>query len=747
MRNLIRPFLVMSLVLWTTSVSASPDQRLAASSHVLWVLDDGRLVASGDDGSPRGDAGEEPRNHFEVIEGLPPVRAVALSSNDNGAAAVDRDGRVWVWGYGWCRYVHSDCEGREHVPGLVPALEDVKAVALGDDHLLALTTTGSIMALGANHYGQLGAGDADYHPEALAVDGLNDVVQVAAIDDVSLLLRADGTVWGMGSGRSGLLGAAARQLESIYDYPEDDEEITNARPLRVEGLRGIRSIAIGGSFALALDDDGNVWGWGTNGSEQLGFLLERVVRQPIKIAGLRSIVEIAAGYDFTLALRDDGRVLALGGNVYGALGHGRGKLLEGWLRKIKGLRSVAAIYAGHYNAFARLADGRFLGWGTNMFHVTSDPTSIPPTQLDPELKPAPPSAVVAAGGTALWITDELHVDQVTERVEVIVGGKRAGVLEVGPEREEHGFRVELPRGIHPYTLEGEARMEDGRRKVTGSGLIVIADEPPSRRFARAVSDRGLAASIRKLQDELEKAAPGITPSGLQLSSQGPLDEEALAAAERQMGVGLPPSYRQALASTGPFALGAGGSAFPAVALYAPDPKRTLNAWIDRALALKEGTIDDSWTEEVRWFFEVMWPDLDAADKRTLRHSVGRGWIGAISNLGPFIVSADRPGCDHGAASVLWPDDFFNATADYDTGEGRYLWWREEMECDLDVTGRLDEKAQEWLADGYAKAGVVFLTADPDGDPLRVRIERVDDGKGGDDGETLTLLLAGGEWWE
>ena len=54
----------------------------------------------------------------------------------------------------------------------------------------------------------------------------------------------------------------------------------------------IQSVAAGENHSLALDTEGNVWGWGSNEYYQLGSTLSSNVTIPKKILGLSNIKKI-----------------------------------------------------------------------------------------------------------------------------------------------------------------------------------------------------------------------------------------------------------------------------------------------------------------------------------------------------------------------------------------------------------------------------------------------------------------------
>jgi len=111
------------------------------------------------------------------------------------------------------------------------------------------------------------------------------------------------------------------------DFPYFDlmKVLWTALLILVTALSGTEIVAIAAGFdhSLALDESGNVWAWGSNGSGQLGQgdFVERheptLVRDSTGVLG--GIIQISAGYRFSCALTSDRRVLCWGLNDKGQL--------------------------------------------------------------------------------------------------------------------------------------------------------------------------------------------------------------------------------------------------------------------------------------------------------------------------------------------------------------------------------------------------------------------------------------------
>ena len=254
------------------------------------------------------------------VPGLAGVRAVSAGSRHTLALRADGTVWAWgANGFGQVGTDVADgCTVGGVVlpcspaPVRVGALERVAAVAGGSRHSLAVGEDGAVWAWGLNEFGQLGVatteicGGAPCSPRPTRVTGLDDVAAVAAGDDYSLALKKDGTVWAWGLNDAEQLG--------------DGTTTNRGTPAPVAGLAGVRALAAGQSHALAIAADGTVWAWGLNEVGQLGIGSAATTAPPTQIPGLGDVAVVAAGEDHSLAVKDDGSLWAWGFNNVGQLG-------------------------------------------------------------------------------------------------------------------------------------------------------------------------------------------------------------------------------------------------------------------------------------------------------------------------------------------------------------------------------------------------------------------------------------------
>jgi uncharacterized protein (TIGR03437 family) len=188
------------------------------------------------------------------------------------------------------------------------------------------------------------------------VRGLGRIVTIAAGGNHALALQDDGTVWAWGTNWTGQLGDGTIAEQQ-------------AAPVQVRGLEGVVAIAAGSTHSLAAKRDGTVWAWGWNGFGELGDATTTQRLTPVRVSGLTEVVAVAGGGGsvvgaHSLALRRDGTVWVWGHNGSGQLGDGTttDRLTP---VQVAGLSEVAAIAAGDAHSLALKRGGTVWAWGSN----------------------------------------------------------------------------------------------------------------------------------------------------------------------------------------------------------------------------------------------------------------------------------------------------------------------------------------------------------------------------------------------
>lgn len=127
-------------------------------------------------------------------------------------------------------------------------------------------------------------------------------------------------------------------------------------------------VRAGGSFGIALDEQGGIWGWGDNASGQLGNGNNKRVYMPAPAAaGLdgTQVSDIQCGNVSTLFLMKDGTVYTCGNNNYGQQGFADAPSHVFEPAQIPGLSGIVKIACGFGQCLALDNQGRVWVWGRN----------------------------------------------------------------------------------------------------------------------------------------------------------------------------------------------------------------------------------------------------------------------------------------------------------------------------------------------------------------------------------------------
>ncbi|XP_050432299.1 RCC1-like G exchanging factor-like protein [Adelges cooleyi] len=193
----------------------------------------------------------------------------------------------------------------------------IKAVAAGRAHTLVLTNTEGVYALGNNSYGQCGRNiveNEDYSKlrEANNIVLPEDISKIVCGQDHSLFLTKTGKVYSCGWSADGQTGLGHYKNES--------------RPTLVEGdikCENIVKIVSSADCVLALNDKGEVFGWGNSEYGQLFLNSDTYQVNTPRALSLKDTVgkvtDIGASGSACIALNDEGTVFVWG---FGILGKG-----------------------------------------------------------------------------------------------------------------------------------------------------------------------------------------------------------------------------------------------------------------------------------------------------------------------------------------------------------------------------------------------------------------------------------------
>ncbi len=222
----------------------------------------------------------------------------------------------------------------------------VRAVASGDQHTCAITTTGAVKCWGKNNQGQVGNGTTGA-PQLTPAD--------VALPTANYTLLASGTAHTCASPGSGSISCWG---SGIYGQLGDGLISSSATPVAVSNvgnLDQVQALAAGGRHSCAVSGtlDGGIGTrcWGDNSKGQLGNGTTSSSSVPAA-AALPSVPKALAAGDFhTCALMIDGTVMCWGDNTYGQVGNG-GTVEQHSPVAVSGLTGVTRLAAGQNHTCA-----------------------------------------------------------------------------------------------------------------------------------------------------------------------------------------------------------------------------------------------------------------------------------------------------------------------------------------------------------------------------------------------------------
>jgi alpha-tubulin suppressor-like RCC1 family protein len=333
---------------------AMPPAASADTAQVVYAWGNNTLGRVGVDPSIAG---------YEVFSPVPVHGAAANVTQLSGSPAYEgngfvlsrrSDGTVWGWGENRGYVLGNLPQSSSFVPVQIHGLPPgIVQVAAGGYHGAAVAADGSVWTWGGNYSGALGYSTpgSDYSITPHQVPGLSGVKQVAAGHGFTVALRSSGEVWTWGENRAGQLG--------------DGTATNRTTPARNLTGYGITQVSAGFDFALARRP-GSVWAWGDNDSGQLGNgSTARASATPVLVNRLtQNATQIVAGNFHAFAVDPDGSLWAWGSNYNGELGLGAvGPAAVRTPQKVPGLAGVTQLAAGYANSMALRSDGTLLVWG------------------------------------------------------------------------------------------------------------------------------------------------------------------------------------------------------------------------------------------------------------------------------------------------------------------------------------------------------------------------------------------------
>jgi hypothetical protein len=240
---------------------------------------------------------------------------LAFIFSENNAIVLTKNDEVYKLETDICDFIGIGSGKRK--PKLLKGLykKQIESFAGGEKHFYAISKTGNIYCSGNNKNGELGNGKDEDILEDFEENSSLSALKLTKIrcgSSHSLALNKDGEVYGWGSNQFGQTG--------------NKSNLKQLDPNKVQGIsEKVIQVCCGFNHSMALTENGFAYSWGQNDCGQLGFnnikssdeaKLLTVEESKIK----QKFLQIACGERHSLLLSTNKKVYAFGSNEFGQLG-------------------------------------------------------------------------------------------------------------------------------------------------------------------------------------------------------------------------------------------------------------------------------------------------------------------------------------------------------------------------------------------------------------------------------------------
>ena len=273
---------------------------------------------------------------------------------ENHMIALKTDGTLWTWGTGGNGKLGLNNQTQYSSPKQVGTDTTWNGVAALSNTSIATKTDGTLWAFGSNGNGQVGQNDRTNYssPKQIGTDTTWAPIQTKSGYNCTFATKTDGTLWVCGVNEYGILGL--------------NDTTFRSSPTQVPGTWSAEGLWAGYQHIGAIKSDGTLWFWGRN---EIGAFGDNApsgtsYSSPKQLGTATTWKQLTGSNSQSLALKTDGTLWAMGYNYSGNLGQNDG---TNYSSPVQIPGTYTKISGGGNSCRAIKSDGTLWGWGQNWY--------------------------------------------------------------------------------------------------------------------------------------------------------------------------------------------------------------------------------------------------------------------------------------------------------------------------------------------------------------------------------------------
>ena len=287
---------------------------------------------------------------FNVLKEIQETGTINYNIGNSGIASISSTGLVTGQKEGKTTAIVTKADtGATSIANVtvLPAGVEIEPMALTCmSHTVVLKANGTVWAYGLNSSYELGNGNTKSSDRPLQIKFPDGVKikQIAVGNTHNLALDTEGNVWGWGVNSNNSLGT------------------TSSTPVYL-GINNVKKIAANNDQSMILTKDGYVYVWGLNSNGELGIGTYNRVTTPTLLDYVNNVLDISLGKNHTIILTTNGKILTSGLNSYGQTGKDGGK--SNTFTEIEVQETIGKISAGDNHSVLLSVAGNVYTYGYN----------------------------------------------------------------------------------------------------------------------------------------------------------------------------------------------------------------------------------------------------------------------------------------------------------------------------------------------------------------------------------------------